>query len=345
MENELLTKGKEFNIEITSDKNNTYSIQFTLNSSLEIVANQKNAVLNKSFSNKFTIHEIQQNKYFVQFDTLNEIYDEVFERTKKDKITITENENTLIINIPLPSTKNTEQKFELKQISKNDNEKINDLTQLVIKQNKEIADLKNELKDIKEKLNILWKEREEKEEKEKEKRNKQISNLNSEIINENEKYKKLLKTWINPLKKIKAELLYRLSENGESYSTFHELCDNKGPTLTLFHVNDGNIVGIYTPLSWDSMSGWKNDNDTFIFNLNKEKKYNKIKSDNSAYCNSTYGPHAYGFGCENKNMKSIEHNDTAINSYYNNGSDILPSNNQTKYYDLLETEVYKIIIE
>ena len=345
MANELLTKGKEFNIEIISDKNNTYSIQFTLNSSLEIVANQKNAVLNKSFSNKFTIHEIQQNKYFVQFDTLNEIYDEVIERTKKDKITITENENTLIINIPLPSTKNTEQKFELKQISKNDNEKINDLTQLVIKQNKEIADLKNELKDIKEKLNILWKEREEREEKEKEKRNKQISNLNSEIINENEKYKKLLKTWINPLKKIKAELLYRLSENGESYSTFHELCDNKGPTLTLFHVNDGNIVGIYTPLSWDSNSNWKNDNDTFIFNLNKEKKYKKIKSDLSAYCNNPYGPYTYGFGCQSSTMKSIVHYSADINSYYDNGSDILPSNNQAKFYDLLETEVYKIIIE
>ena len=342
MENELLTKGKEFNIEITSDKNNTYSIQFTLNSSLEIVANQKNAVLNKSFSNKFTIHEIQQNKYFVQFDTLNEIYDEIFERTKKDKITITENENTLIINIPLPSTKYTEQKFELKQISKNDNEKINDLTQLVIKQNKEITDLKNELKDIKEKLNILWKEREEKE---KRKKNKQISNLNSKIINENEKYKKLLKTWINPLKKIKAELLYRLSENGESYSTFHELCDNKGPTLTLFQVNDGNIVGIYTPLSWDLNSNWKNDNDTFIFNLNKEQKYKKIKSNSSAYCNSTYGPYTAYLGCESKNMKSISHYAASINTYYDNGSDILPSNNQTKYYDLLETEVYKIIIK
>ena len=336
MENELLTKGKEFNIEIISDKNNTYSIQFTLNNSLEIVANQKNAVLNKSFSNKFTIHEIQQNKYFVQFDTLNEIYDEVIERTKKDKITITENENTLIINIPLPSTKITEQKFELKQISKNDNEKINDLTQLVIKQNKEIADLKNELKDIKEKLNILWKEREEE---------KQISNLNSKIINENEKYKKLLKTWINPLKKIKAELLYRLSENGESYSTFHELCDNKGPTLTLFHVNDGNIVGIYTPLSWDSNSSWKNDNDTFIFNLNKEQKYKKIKSDASAYCYNTYGPFTAYFGCDSEKMKSIVHWGCDINSYYENGSDILPSNNQEKYYDLLETEVYKIIIE
>ena len=206
----------------------------------------------------------------------------------------------------------------------------------MIKQNKEIADLKNELKDIKEKLNILWKESEEK---------KQISNLNSEIINENEKYKKLLKTWINPLKKIKAELLYRLSENGESYSTFHELCDNKGPTLTLFHVKDGNIVGIYTPLSWDSNSNWKNDNDTFIFNLNKEKKYKKIISDHSAYCNSTYGPYTYAFGCYSSAKKSILHNPAAINSYYNNGSDILPSNNQAKFYDLLETEVYKIIIE
>ena len=227
-------------------------------------------------------------------------------------------------------------KFELKQISKNDNEKINDLTQLVIKQNKEIADLKNELKDIKEKLNILWKEREEK---------KQISNLNSKIINENEKYKKLLKTWINPLKKIKAELLYRISENGESYSTFHELCDNKGPTLTLFHVNDGNIVGIYTPLSWDSNSNWKNDNDTFIFNLNKEQKYKKITSYSSAYCSNAYGPYTADFGCDNAKKKSIVHNVAYINSYYENGSDILPSNNQIKYYDLLETEVYKIIIE
>ena len=128
-------------------------------------------------------------------------------------------------------------------------------------------------------------------------------------------------------------------------STFHELCDNKGPTLTLFHVNDGNIVGIYTPLSWDSKSGWKNDNDTFIFNLNKEQKYKIINSNYSAYCNNAYGPYTAYFGCESKNMKSISHYAASINTYYDNGSDILPSNNQTKYYDLLETEVYKIIIE
>ena len=89
-------------------------------------------------------------------------------------------------------------------------------------------------------------------------------------------YNLSLKNWINPSKKIKAELLYRLSDNADNSSTFHELCDNKGPTLTLFHVNDGNIVGIYTPLSWDSSSEWKKDMETFIFNLNKNQKYKKI---------------------------------------------------------------------
>ena len=140
MENEIQTEVKEFNIEITSDKNNSYSIKFILNNSLEIIAKQKNVILNKSFSNKFTIHEIQENKYFIQFDSLNEIFDELNERTKNNKIIIIDNENTLIINIPLPSTKNNEIKFELKEICKSDSEKINELTELVIKQNKEIKD-------------------------------------------------------------------------------------------------------------------------------------------------------------------------------------------------------------
>ena len=44
-------------------------------------------------------------------------------------------------------------------------------------------------------------------------------------------------------------------------------------------------------------------------------------------------------------MKSITHYANNINKYYDKGSEILPSNNQTKEYDLIETEVYKIIIE
>ena len=290
-----LTEGKSFKKELKTDKNNTYLITFTLGNSLEIEANQINDLFTKSFSNKFSFQDMITNRFFLQFETLNEIFDELNEIIKNDKITVEEIENNFAIKIQLPVHRNNELVFQLKIKNKNDNEKMNDLTQLVIKQNKEIMVLKNEITQLKEentslknedtkikteinqlkievnqlkneitqiknedttlkeKLNILWKEKKEKE---------KIQNLNSKIINENDNAK--LKEWISPSRKIKAEFLYRLSENGDKYSTFHQLGDNKGPTLTLFHVNDGNKVGIYTPLSWDSNSNWKTDMETFI---------------------------------------------------------------------------------
>ncbi len=148
--------------------------------------------------------------------------------------------------------------------------------------------------------------------------------------------------------KIKAELLYRLSTHGEEYSKFHELCDNKGATLTLFHVNDGNKVGLYTPLSMNNFSGWKdNDNETFIFNLNKNKKYKKLRKDCSIICNKNYGVYSAYFGNSSdcKTMKKIKLYSNSINSYYENGSDILQNNNDTKFYDLIEVEIFKISME
>ena len=44
-------------------------------------------------------------------------------------------------------------------------------------------------------------------------------------------------------------------------------------------------------------------------------------------------------------MKSIRHWGNEINEYYDKGSEILQSNNQVKEYELIESEVYKIIIE
>jgi len=332
----LLSEGKSFQIELNSNRNNKFLIIIHLDNEIKIVANQINDIIKKSFSNKFTFEKIRENKYFLQFDSLKEIFDELKERINSNKITLEEYENSLKINIQLPSSKNKEIIFELNQKNKNDSEKIRDLIQIVIEQNKEISDLKKEVNDLKEKLNILWKEKEER---------KKIYNFDSKIINGNEKYNECLKNWIDPTRKIKAELLYRLSQNGENISTFHELCDNKGPTLTLFHVNDGNKVGIYTPLSWDSNSEWKMDMDTFIFNLNKNQKYKKLQPEHSIYCFNSFGPLTSNFGCENNSMKSLNHWGNNINNYYDKGSEILQNNNQLKKYDLLETEVYKIIIE
>ena len=331
--------------EIISDKNNQFSIIFSANTSLTVEAIKMNGIFNNTFSNNFDIRKIQENRYFNQFETINEIFIELSERIKNNKITLKENDNKVIISIELPSTKFKEVIFHLDEIKKTEKETINDLINLVKEQNKEIISLKKEVNDLKDKLNILWKEREERE-KEKEKEL-YISNLESKIIGNNLEYYKNLRKWINPNKKIRAELLYRMSYNGDQYSKFHELCDNKGPTLSLFHVKDGNKVGIFTPLSWDTNSGWKNDMETFIFNLNKNAKYKKLMSDASIYCANGCGPYTADFGYNSTNsMKSIKVWCSDINSFYENGSGILPNNGESKKeYEILETEVFKIIIE
>jgi len=406
MEEVQLTPGKSFKIELLSDKNNSYLLEFKLNNNIEITANQINNIIHKSYLSKYSFEEIRETKYFLQFDTFSEILDEIKDRIYYNKIIIKENENKLVLNITLPDNK--EIIFESNEIIENNNDRLNELTDLIMKLNtkinnikneeisklkkeinnmrnkevqltndntqlkndinllkneinylkkdnnklkndniqlknnearlrNEIAQLKKEVTQLKENINILGGG------------NKMIFNLDSKIINGNKKYNESLKYWINPSRKIKAELLYRLSENRDNKSIFHKLCDNKGPTLTLFHVNDGNIVGIYTPLSWDSsllLGQWKNDMDTFIFNLNKNQKYKKLKFECSIFCSSSYGPNTAEFGCGFYNsMKSIIHNANDINNYFDIGSEVLPSYYQNKVYNLIETEVYKIIIE
>ena len=170
--------------------------------------------------------------------------------------------------------------------------------------------------------------------------------IDSKIINNDNQYIKSLQNWINgENKNIKTELLYRMSDNGEEISKFHELCDNKGPTLTLFHANDGNKVGIYTSLSWDTnTNGWKEDKNTFIFNLNQNKKYQNIRIKYSIYCDNTHGPYTDYFG-NYKTMKNLLHDAANINNTYENGINILPSHGKKKYYDLVETEVFKILFK
>ena len=46
-----------------------------------------------------------------------------------------------------------------------------------------------------------------------------------------------------------------------------------------FKTEDGNIGGIYTPLDWDMGTGWKNDWDSFMFNLNTSRIEVRTKRD------------------------------------------------------------------
>ena len=133
--------------EANSDKNNAFSLILSADnySFLNIKAIQKNDLFNKSYSNKFTIDKIKENKYFLIFDDLMEICNELSERIKTKEIKLIENANNLIFLINLPIAKIKEISFELNEDQKNDKDQINNLNELIIKLKNEINENKNEI--------------------------------------------------------------------------------------------------------------------------------------------------------------------------------------------------------
>lgn len=63
------------------------------------------------------------------------------------------------------------------------------------------------------------------------------------------------------------DLLYKLSRDGVSPQRFHELCDNKGPTVTIFYNTDNNMYGGYLSDSWRNTGDWCTDDRAFLFKL------------------------------------------------------------------------------
>ena len=324
--------------EVVSDKNNKFKVSFSALTYNEIdIKAIHEDVINKIYEKKFKVEDIKQNKYFVQFDDLKEICEELKERITNNKITLLETTNSIIISIPLPSSKIKEIVFELIENKIKDEEKITKLVDLIRQQQAEISSLKKEIEDLKEfkdQFSFLT--------------NCCITNLNSLIITEiNDN--SILKNWINPEEKIKANLLYRLTRDGDQIKTYHNLCDNKGPTLTLFHLKMGDIVGFMANESIDSTSKWVKDPKCFIFNLSKKIKCKKIQNhfynQLSFYCLDICGPSANGLGCnENESLKFIYHYANGIDNVFNNkASSLLPSDGVEKKYEVQETEIFQII--
>lgn len=64
------------------------------------------------------------------------------------------------------------------------------------------------------------------------------------------------------------KLLYRGSVNGWKMKDFHKLCDNKGPTLTLFLLPTNRICAGFTSESWETGFGkYKSDSKSLLFSF------------------------------------------------------------------------------
>ena len=182
--------------------------------------------------------------------------------------------------------------------------------------------------------------------------NTENNGLKSSLIIKNEiKNIELITNWIKETinkDEIKFELIFRMSENGTKSADFHKYCDNKGPTLTLVKTSKNKKFGGFTPLNWQSSGCGINDstNQTFIFSLNLEKKYNIInKNYFGIYCSKAYGPN---FGdCDFDLKENMKKGETYANKHCsflsNNNLELTGGKGAHEEYEADELEVYKVI--
>jgi hypothetical protein len=142
-----------------------------------------------------------------------------------------------------------------------------------------------------------------------------------------------------------SNLLYKASRDGWSQSTFHQRCDNKGPTYTRAIIRDGRVLGAYTSLSWSSsVQNYQNDTTAFLYDgTTKFPSTNGIWGSGvyATYNNSGYYP-TFGGGHDfyiwGQNMYN--------NAYTFTTSDGRAPFGRNRYtyqqYDLRDLEVYSV---
>ena len=96
------------------------------------------------------------------------------------------------------------------------------------------------------------------------------------------------------------DLKYRATRDGEKASDFHKNCDNIPRTLILIKTIKGVTFGGFTEQTWsnekEQKGDLKEDNNSFIFSLEKRQIYNIKPGQKAIWCHPQYGPCFYGKG-------------------------------------------------
>jgi hypothetical protein len=108
------------------------------------------------------------------------------------------------------------------------------------------------------------------------------------------------------------KLLYSMAHHGFSNSRFHELCDNKGPTMTVYSLNGKTVVAILQQ-SWNILNpGWNYDQDLKIFFVDHDGTTTELEctceKEKQKYLNgSLCGPHVGGLPLDLTSQRTEVH--------------------------------------
>lgn len=183
------------NIKLLKALKNNEHIQFqilTKENNFVISTKIENLITQKIYEGIFSLREIQKNKYFLQFDSIQEIFEELVFKSQTEYPTITEENDSLILKIFLSSSKFKDIEFTLKPKIKSNEDKFKELYTILSELKNENFELKEEVDNLKkenfkfkEQLNILIKSKSNSKNK---KINGKESNQNSVDDNNEEEY-------------------------------------------------------------------------------------------------------------------------------------------------------------
>jgi len=139
------------------------------------------------------------------------------------------------------------------------------------------------------------------------------------------------------------EVMYEAAQDGDSYSIFHRLCDNKGSNVVIIQTNTGNVFGGFSSASWSSSSGYSSSSTAFLFRLRPSiKRYNIKSTSYSIYRYSSTGPR---FGSSDIYIYSgalTTYSNYLTNQYYTYSSSY-ELNNGERYFKVQDYAVVKAI--
>jgi hypothetical protein len=97
-------------------------------------------------------------------------------------------------------------------------------------------------------------------------------------------------------KRLVTFLLYSGSLHGWNYIDFHSRCDNKGATISLFKVKDGDCIGGFTKAQWTSNGAeYAGDSTAMLFNLSQQRQFpHQPQAEWAIRCYSGFGPYFTG---------------------------------------------------
>ena len=263
------------------EQNTSYTLSFSIESnSLIVNITEDNSLPVINYKAKFTLNDlVKQSNYFKLFESLDQLIFEIKSLYEQNDIKLRKEKSEIILILSLPLKIIDEVLLCIPQADIDSKTIVNDLCSTVNELRKKIKSLTANVPE--EKL---------------------AENLKSKEILLNEEEKKMVCDWIlkqmkSEGKKIEMNLLYRLTRDGDSASTFHSYCNSKGYTLSLIRNTKGYRCGGFTSQSWGSRGSYVNDVNAFLFSLDYKEQYFTYDGNNAIYDYSSYGP-TFGNGCD-----------------------------------------------